>query len=65
VPPLDGSKILAMLLPAQYENVMATLTQYGPFILLLLILPIIGGQSAVSLIVTPIVTVLTRLLLGI
>lgn len=65
VPPLDGSKILAMLLPAQYDSVMATLTQYGPFILLFMILPIFGGQSAVSLIVTPIVTALTRLLLGI
>lgn len=64
VPPLDGSKILAMLLPAQYDNVMATLTQYGPFLLLLLIIPI-GGQSVASLIMTPIVTTLTRLLLGI
>jgi Zn-dependent protease len=65
VPPLDGSKILAMLLPAQYDNVMATLTQYGPFILLLMIVPLFGGQSAVSLIVTPIVSTLTQLLLGI
>ncbi len=64
VPPLDGSKILAMLLPAQYENVMATLTQYGPFILLFMIIPLFGGQSAISLIVTPVVTSLTRLLLG-
>ena len=65
VPPLDGSRILTMLLPAQYDNVMATLTQYGPFILLFMILPVFGGQSAVSLIVTPIVTTLTKLLLGI
>jgi len=65
VPPLDGSRILAMLLPAQYDNVMATLAQYGPFILLFMILPVFGGQSAVSLIVTPIVTTLTELLLGI
>ena len=65
VPPLDGSRILAMLLPMQYENVMATLTQYGPFILLFMIIPLFGGQSAVSLIVTPVVTALTRLLLGI
>jgi Zn-dependent protease len=64
VPPLDGSKILAMLLPAQYDNVMATLTQYGPFLLLLLIIPLFGGQSVVSLVVTPIVSTLTRLLLG-
>jgi Zn-dependent protease len=64
VPPLDGSRILAMLLPAQYENVMATLTQYGPFLLLFMIIPLFGGQSAVSLIVTPVVSTLTRLLLG-
>jgi Zn-dependent protease len=65
VPPLDGSKILAMLLPVQYDSFMATLTQYGPFILLFMIIPLFGGQSAVSLIVTPIVSTLTRLLLGI
>ncbi len=65
VPPLDGSRILAMLLPVQYENVIATLTQYGPFILLFMILPLFGGQSAISLIVTPVVSALTRLLLGI
>lgn len=64
VPPLDGSKILAMLLPAQYDTVMATLTQYGPFILLFMILPVFSGQSAVSLIVTPLVSALTRILLG-
>jgi Zn-dependent protease len=64
VPPLDGSKILAMLLPAQYDNVMAMLSQYGMFILLFMILPVFGGQSAVSLIMSPIVSALTRLLLG-
>ena len=65
VPPLDGSRILAMLLPAQYDNVMATLAQYGPFILLFMILPVFGGQSVVGLVVTPVVTTLTKLLLGI
>ncbi len=64
VPPLDGSKILAMLLPMQYDHVMATLNQYGPFILIFLVFPLFGGQSAVSLVITPIVTALTRLLLG-
>ncbi len=65
VPPLDGSRILAVLLPAQYDNVMATLNQYGMFILLFLILPLFGGQSAVTLVVMPIVSTLTRLFLGI
>jgi Zn-dependent protease len=65
VPPLDGSRILTVLLPAQYDNVMATLNQYGMFILLFLILPLFNGQSAVTLVVMPIVTTLTRLFLGI
>ncbi len=64
VPPLDGSKVLAMLLPSQYEQVMLTLNQYGLFILLLLILPLFGGQSMVSLILSPIVLALRRLFLG-
>jgi Zn-dependent protease len=65
VPPLDGSRILAMLLPAQYDHVMATLNQYGLFILIFLIFPLFGGQSVVSLIMAPIVSVLTRLLIGV
>ncbi len=65
VPPLDGSKILAMLLPMQYDSVMATLNQYGIFILIFLIFPLFNGQSAVSLIVTPIVSALTRFLIGV
>jgi Zn-dependent protease len=65
VPPLDGSRILPMLVPAQYDHVLATLNQYGMFILLFLILPLFNGQSAVTLIVMPIVSTLTRLLLGI
>jgi Zn-dependent protease len=64
VPPLDGSRILPVLLPAQYDHVMATLNQYGMFIVLFLILPLFNGQSAVSLIVMPIVSALTRLFLG-
>jgi Zn-dependent protease len=65
VPPLDGSRILPVLVPAQYDNVLATLNQYGMFILLFLILPLFNGQSAVALIVMPIVSTLTRLFLGI
>jgi len=64
VPPLDGSKILAMLLPMQYDNVMATLNQYGIFILIFLVFPLFNGQSIVSLVVMPIVSAATRLLTG-
>lgn len=64
IPPLDGSKILAMLLPAQYDRSLFTLTQYGPFILLLLIFPLFNGQSVVGLVITPIVGALMRVVLG-
>ncbi|NLO89696.1 MAG: site-2 protease family protein [Clostridia bacterium] len=37
VPPLDGSKILGGLLPEKYSEVLYSLEQYGPLILLLLI----------------------------
>ncbi|OCL27035.1 peptidase [Orenia metallireducens] len=37
VPPLDGSKILAGLLPASMNNVIYNLEAYGPFILLFLL----------------------------
>jgi Zn-dependent protease len=57
VPPLDGSRILFMLLPSRYDNVTATLNQYGPFILLAVIL--LAGPLISSVTFT-----LTRLLLG-
>jgi len=37
VPPLDGSKILGGILPEKYSDVLYSLEQYGPIILLLLI----------------------------
>lgn len=64
IPPLDGSKILAMLLPGRYDSVMLTLSQYGPFILLLMIVPLFGGRSLIGLIITPVVRALTQVLLG-
>jgi Zn-dependent protease len=38
IPPLDGSRILFMLLPSRYDNLTATLSQYGPFVLLAVVL---------------------------
>lgn len=53
--PLDGGKILVALLPdregRQYD---LFLNRYGIFILLLLILPVVNGQSLVSIIISPI-----------
>jgi len=50
IAPLDGSKILAGLLPARYSGIIFTAERYGPFILLGLIIlgratgvPILGG----------------------
>lgn len=45
VPPLDGSKILAGLLPDSGSRLMYSLEQYGPLLLLLLIIS--NGASAV------------------
>jgi len=63
--PLDGSKIILPLLPAQaayeYENFMQ---RYGLFVLLILILPIAGGVSPISQLISPIISAITTLLLG-
>ena len=64
VHPLDGGKILVALLPdrraRQYE---LFLNQNGIVVLLVLILPLIGGRSLISLIIGPIVNFILSLLL--
>ena len=48
VPPLDGSRILFMLLPSRYDKLTAGLNQYGPFILLAVVLlagPLISSAA--------------------
>ena len=47
IPPLDGSKILRGLLPYRYEYISNTLEQFGPWILMSLIL--FGVMSGISL----------------
>lgn len=64
VPPLDGSKILAELLPYRYRHVIDSLERYGIFVMLLLIVPLFGGRSLIGVLVTPIVVGLSRLMLG-
>lgn len=63
VPPLDGSKILLGLLPADiaYEWE-ATLAQYGLFLIILLIFPFFG-RSLASIIILPIIYFILGLLL--
>jgi Zn-dependent protease len=58
VPPLDGSRILFMLLPSRYDNITATLNQYGPFILLAVVL--LAGP-----LISSVTWTLTQFLLGI
>jgi Zn-dependent protease len=58
IPPLDGSRILYMLLPSRYDNITATLNQYGPFILLAVVL--LAGPLISSVTLT-----LTRFFVGI
>jgi Zn-dependent protease len=55
--PLDGGKILAALLPARYEYVDDFLMQYGPWILLGLIL--LGGRF-LGLLFSPLMNVVWR-----
>lgn len=63
VTPLDGSKILVALLPKrtayEYESFMR---QYGPWLLLALILPW-NGRSAIGAFISPIIEFVTSLFL--
>lgn len=60
--PLDGSKILRALLPPQasleYEEVME---RYGTVILIMLIFPWVGGRSAASTLLMPLIEVVLRI----
>lgn len=64
VAPLDGEKILFALLPRQtaYEY-RQFMNQYGFFVLLFLIFPIINGQSAISSLIAPIIQTIVGILL--
>lgn len=62
--PLDGEKILRALLPKKIGYEYAIIMQrYGMLILLALIIPI-GGVSAMSYLISPIINHLTLLLIG-
>jgi Zn-dependent protease len=61
IPPLDGSRVLAIFLPAQGASIMDSLERYG-FMLLLLVSVAVPGLFAV-LVTNPAIS-LTRFLLG-
>lgn len=66
IAPLDGSKILAGLLPARYANRMSFLERYGPFILIALI--IFGRATGVSIlgaVIWPFVDFFSKIFAGI
>lgn len=62
--PLDGEKILGGLLPSdlyrEFENIMR---QYGTIILILMLLPIAGGISPISALISPVISFVANLLL--
>ena len=61
VPPLDGSKVIGIFMShtsaIKYQNAS------NPLLLLLLILPIFGGASVASLIVSPVASLIIQILL--
>jgi Zn-dependent protease len=64
VPPLDGSKILMALLPPRTAiSFNQTTARFGPFILLLLVLPILSRPAPIEAVITPLVNGLMRWLL--
>jgi len=66
VPPLDGSKILAGILPPRYDSIMADVERYGPFVLMGLILfGFITGISILGAIIYPFVNFFSRIFGGI
>lgn len=60
--PLDGGKIMRALLPHQasleYEDVMS---RYGTVILIMMVFPWAGGQSAVSALLRPVIDIFLRI----
>jgi len=62
--PLDGEKILTGLLPtelaAEFSQIMH---QYGTIILVLMLLPIAGGTSPISALISPVISFVAHLLL--
>lgn len=60
--PLDGGKIMRALLPYQasleYEDIM---NRYGTAILIMMVFPWAGGQSAVSALLRPIVNIFLKI----
>ena len=64
VPPLDGHWILGALLPQKtYYAYRQAVRRLGPALLVVLILPLFGGQSIISYLITPVIDFLTNLVM--
>ena len=63
IPPLDGSKIFLNLLPQEKSVEWAeAFERYGSFLLIALIFLPVGGSNIVSLVISPVVNFILRLL---
>lgn len=62
IAPLDGSKILAGFAPREWDGILATLEQWGPFLLLALVFL---GQGLLAVIINPPLTFLLRAVVGV
>lgn len=63
--PLDGFKIVGGVLPEEYAKQWAELEGYGMIFLILLILPLAGGASPMSQLISPVINFFLTLLLPI
>lgn len=61
--PLDGSKILTAILPKKASQEFQSLMQrFGTIFLLLLIFPTVHGESPLSMLISPIINIIIKLL---
>ena len=66
IAPLDGSKILYGLLPPRYEYLIQPIEQYGPFVLIgLIIFGRVTGLSIIGAFIFPFVNVFSKMFGGI
>ncbi|MDO8488130.1 MAG: site-2 protease family protein [bacterium] len=61
VPPLDGSKVVGVLMSA--ESAARYQSSTNPLLILLLILPIIGGASLAAILISPLANILLSFLI--
>lgn len=62
IAPLDGSKILAGFAPREWDGLLATLEQWGPFLLLALVFL---GQGLLAVIINPPLEFMLRAIVGV